>query len=192
MKSRSKFSRGFTLIELLVVMTIIAVLAGGIFAAASAAIRKARGVQAQNMAVGLANGINNFRSDYGRWPLPAGATSTSDYKETVEQVFLDNLLGKDTTKNKRGRNFLDTMPIGKNNSGGLIYSGTKADLYDPWGQKFTVAIDANNDGQIANPDGGTPATLMIKVGVLSPGSDRKLDGSNDEGKDATLDNIRSW
>ena len=108
MKSRNPSARGFTLLELLVVMTIIAVLAGGIFSAAQFAIRKARSIQAQNMAVGLANGINNFKTDYGRYPYPGG-TKAEKFKS--DATFMNNLIGRDTTTNKRGRNFVDSMPI---------------------------------------------------------------------------------
>ena len=188
MKSRNSTRRGFTLLELLVVMTIIAVLAGGIFAAAQFAIRKARTVQAQNMAVGLASAISNFRQDYTRWPV------TAEKSESTNELLI-HLLGRDTSKNKRGRNYADNLPVGKNTSGGLIYSGDTAELRDPWGELFTVHIDINNDGEISNPEGagsGSSGTLRLKVAVVSKGNDKMMSGINDDGQDATRDNARSW
>jgi len=192
MKSRKITPRGFTLLELLVVMTIIAVLAGGIFAAAQFALRKARSVQAQNMAVGLVNAITNFRSDYGRWPAKGEQHKSNS-------TFMAPLLGRDTSVNKRGRNFVDSMPVAKGNPpvNGLYYQGNTADLLDPWGNNFTIHIDDNGDGQVSNPDSvsggtGTSGPLYLKVAVVSAGVDKMMSGQNDEGQDATKDNVRSW
>ena len=188
MKSRNPSARGFTLLELLVVMTIIAVLAGGIFSAAQFAIKKARSIQAQNMAVGLANGINNIKTDYGRYPYTGGKAE----KFKSDSTFMNNLIGRDTTTNKRGRNFVDSMPIAKGNPpvGGLYYQGNTADLFDPWGNNFEISLDHDGDGQVSNPEGSD--ILNLKVAVISKGNDKLMTGTNDDGQDAVKDNVRSW
>lgn len=191
MKSRKPIARGFTLLELLVVMTIIAILAGGIFAAAQFALRKARTVQAQNMAVGLANSINNFKSEYGRWPATGGERHKSN------SSFLTNMLGTDTSVNKRGIGFVKDLPVAKGNppANGLFRTGNTAELFDPWGNYFEILIDHDGDGQITNPEGstsGTGSTLYLKVAVVSAGVDKLLTGNNEDGQDATKDNARSW
>ena len=75
MNSRPRYPSGFSVLKLLVVITPIAVLVGGIFYAAKFAhpySYSPNNVRAQNCAIGLASGINNFRSDYGRFPFPGG------------------------------------------------------------------------------------------------------------------------
>ena len=191
MKSRNPSPRGFTLIELLIVMTIIAVLAGGIFSAAQFAIRKARSVQAQNSAVGLAQGINNFKSDYGRYPYPGG---TKAEKFDSNAAFMINLTGKDTEYNKRARNFVDGMPLAKGDPpvGGLYYQNNSAELFDPWGNYFEIRLDHDGDGQVDNPEGGDK--LNLKVVVISKGFDKTMTGVSPEDPkvQATKDNVRSW
>ena len=69
------------------------------------ATRRTSNPVSQNMAVCLANGIQNFRSDYKRWPVDAGERHQSD------ATILVNLLGRDLRVNRRGRNFLDCLPM---------------------------------------------------------------------------------
>ena len=191
MKSRNPFPRGFTLIELLVVMTIIAVLAGGIFSAAQFAIRNSQKVRAQHSAVGLAQGITNFTSDYGRFPFPSG---TKAEKFDSNAAFMINLTGKDAEFNKRSRNFVDGMPLAKGAPpvGGLYYQGNSAELFDSWGNYFEIRMDHDGDGQVDNPEGGDK--LNLKVAVISKGFDKTMSGVNpDDPKiPATKDNPRSW
>jgi len=186
---------GFTLLELLVVMTIIAILAGAIFATAGYALKKARIVQAQNIAVGLANGVNNFHSEYRRWPR----TTSNPVNTGTDTAFISDLLGRDTSANrinKRNINFLDNIPPARGNPpvGGIVYEGTGGRILDPWEGPFFVYIRARMEteaqpGEMPNPEGGDP--LRIRVAVFSPGQDGEASGTVD-GVDATKDNVRSW
>lgn len=191
MKSQKPNAPGFTLLELLVVMTIIALLAGGIFTAAQFALRRARTLEAQQTAVALAQAINQFKSEYGRWPATGGEQHKSN------SSFMTNLLGTDTTVNKRGINFAKDIRTAKGNppSNGLYRTGNTGELFDPWGNYYDIYIDNDGDGQITNPEGtsaGGGSTLFQKVGVLSGGVDKQITGSNEDGIDAAKDNARSW
>ncbi|MFM7181705.1 MAG: type II secretion system protein [Verrucomicrobiales bacterium] len=191
MKTRKRIARGFTLLELLVVMTIIALLAGGIFTAAQFALRKARQVEAQNTAVALAQAIGQFRQEYGRWPATGGEQHKSN------SSFMTNLLGTDTSVNKRGINFAKDIRMAKGNppSNGLYRTGNTGEVFDPWGNYFDIYIDHDGNGEVTNPEGtgaGGGTTLYMKVAVISGSVDKKISGTNDEGVDATKDNARSW
>ena len=191
MKSRQPIARGFTLLELLVVMTIIALLAGGIFTAAQFALRRARTMEAQNTAVGLAQAISQFKQEYGRWPATGGEQHKSN------SSFMTNLLGNDTTVNKRGINFAKDIRVAKGNppSNGLYRTGNTGEVFDPWGNYFDIYIDHDGDGQVANPEGagaGGGTTLYLKTAVISAGVDKTMTGTNGDGTDATKDNARSW
>lgn len=191
MKSRKSIARGFTLLELLIVMTIIAVLAGGIFTAAQFAMRKARQMEAQNTAVGLAQAISQFKMEYGRWPATGGEQHKSN------SSFMTNLLGIDTNVNKRGINFAKDLRMAKGNppANGLYRTGNTGEVFDPWGNYFDIYIDDDGDGQVTNPEGtsaGGGNTLYLKVAVISAGADKTMTGNNGDGTDATKDNARSW
>ncbi len=155
------------------------------------ATKKITDPQSQLMAVGLATGIHNFHIDYKRWPVDDGERHQSD------ATLLANLLGRDMRLNKRGRNYLDILPIAKSPERrvGLLQTGDRAELFDSWGNYFVITLDHDNDGWVDNPEGPSshgPAKLNLKVAVVSPGPDGVLSGKNRDGKDATLDNFRSW
>ncbi|HSH16232.1 MAG TPA: prepilin-type N-terminal cleavage/methylation domain-containing protein [Verrucomicrobiae bacterium] len=64
---------GFTLIELLVVIAIIAVLAGLLIPAVGAARTKAQIARTRVEINGLVAAINQYKQDYGVWPVPKQA-----------------------------------------------------------------------------------------------------------------------
>ena len=147
--------------------------------------------QDMNTAVALAQGIQQFRQEYGRWPVVEGEKHQSD------QTFIVNLLGYDTRVNKRGINFLADIRIAKGTPpvNGLHRTGDTGEIFDRWGNHFIIAIDHDRDGWVENPEGNSPtghSRLHIPIAVVSPGRDGVVSGKNREGKDATKDNWRSW
>ena len=66
-------SSGFTLIELLAVITLIAMLMAMIFGAAQLVIRSTKNQRASVSARALEVAIQNYRTVYGQWPVPAAA-----------------------------------------------------------------------------------------------------------------------
>ena len=146
---------------------------------------------AQNTAVELAQGIKQFRQEYGRWPVIEGEKHQSD------ATLLVNLIGYDTRINKRGINFMRNIGTAKGSPpiNGLHRTGDTGEVFDPWGNLFVVTLDHDNDGWVENPEGpsGHGGTrLNLKVAVVSPGRDGAVSGKNQDGKDATKDNWRSW
>jgi hypothetical protein len=146
---------------------------------------------AQNTAVELAQGIKQFRQEYGRWPVIEGEKHQSD------ATLLVNLIGYDTRINKRGINFMRNIGTAKGSPpiNGLHRTGDTGEVFDPWGNLFVVTLDHDNDGWVENPEGPSGqggARLNLKVAVVSPGRDGVVSGKNREGKDATKDNWRSW
>jgi hypothetical protein len=139
----------------------------------------------------VAQSLNMFRQEYGRWPVSGGEEHRSD------AAMLIHLLGKDTTVNKRAIRFLADLPPakGKPPVNGMVPVGNSVEILDKWGTHLVIHIDHDTDGWIENPEGPTAASgpkLNLKVAVISTGPDGVLTGLNNEGKDATLDNIRSW
>ena len=191
MKTRFSPSKGFTLLELLIVMTIIAVLAGGIFSAAQSALKKTRDLQARNMAIGLVSGITKFRADYTRWPVPAGGGSTDIQNLESNGEVIEYLLGKTAeaqTINTSGINYIDSMPLAKDNRNGITYknNGQEGDITDPWGNPYYIAIDKDGNNELDNPEGGADKLYNIKVAVYSKGNDKEI------GAEKNTDNVRSW
>ncbi|MGK0186803.1 MAG: hypothetical protein ACI9R3_002586 [Verrucomicrobiales bacterium] len=91
--------------------------------------------------------------------LPSSALSLEnqsvDFTRTTDQSFMDILRGKDLERNPRGIEF------GEWPDGALV---------DPWGNPFTIIIDGNDDGAIADPVDGNK-TLKKTIFVYSAGSD---------------------
>src|SRR3954465_3753031 len=64
----------FTLIELLVVIVIIGVLAGLSFPVYQSVQNSAKKTQAKNDVTQIVTAVNAFYTEYGKYPLPAGAS----------------------------------------------------------------------------------------------------------------------
>ena len=68
---------GFTLVELLVVIAIIAILAGLLLPVLQGAVVKAKKVKARAEAVDIVNGIQQYDSIYGRFPVSAATQAAA-------------------------------------------------------------------------------------------------------------------
>ena len=196
MKSRHPFRRAYVFLTLLVVVVIFTIVGGRIIFNSQFSHNHSPSVHARNTAFSLATAIRNFRTQYGSFPYPAGIR-TEKFKSDAS--FMLNLSGKDLTLNKLGLNFVDSIPITKSfgTARSLYYGSESPDLIDPWGNFFIIHLDHDRDGYITNPEadsnsGGLPETLKLKVGVISAGADKMFTGQNQDGCDATKDNIRSW
>ncbi|HEY3760946.1 MAG TPA: prepilin-type N-terminal cleavage/methylation domain-containing protein [Verrucomicrobiae bacterium] len=79
---------GFTLIELLVVIAIIAILAAMLLPALTAAHNHALEVEAQTQVHDLANAIEKYDSDYGRFPVSTNAQAAANPDFTYGGTFV--------------------------------------------------------------------------------------------------------
>jgi len=187
------------LIELLIVIAIVAILASMIFAGSTFALQKARKVEAQNLATGIAQGVEQFEVEYNRMPIPGSSRGQDWYGDTSEE-FCIILTGKETGGkiiNKKKIDYLDGMKQANDGAGGI--DRTQEDqpvVFDPWGNFFVVHIDGNYDKKLKNPEAaeeeGSDELKGVRVAVLSKGEDSVAGGSNEDGEDATQDNARSW
>ena len=176
------------MVELLVVIAIIAVLASAGFAAANAAIQKARKTTALATCTALESAVNNFYNDYGTMPEEGDADVT--VQTDTDTGFLNVLLGEDDTVNPRGIRFL-SVKEGKSNKNGLIYAagGNSIEgLYDPWGGAYFVRLDLDLDEKVTpNPTaGGTTQLNGRRVAVWTNGAD----GVDGGGK--PTDDVKTW
>jgi hypothetical protein len=140
--------------------------------------------------------LDHFHREYNRFPL----TDAKDLMLRSEGDLLLSLLGRHKVTNPRAIVFI-TLPLAKNDKYGLIEASTASPqsnsslkLHDHWGEKYYLALDTNNDGEVANPEVGAdaewlakkkpPATLKTGAAIYSAGPDR--DPKTWE------DNITSW
>jgi len=202
-KSGHRKQLAFTLVELLVVMAIIAALMGLLFPVASSVMRSAKKTQATTDAQSVKSAINAYYTEYGRFPVDT-STSTTDDMELTSDAELGDLYKvliaspKDDTlvqeMNPRLISFLDVKdakPAGQTAAEGPR-GGLSSDyvFMDPWGQPYTLVIDANYNDELtslpapfADPEDDRP--LRDTVAVASPGD------PNDP-KAAELRAISTW
>lgn len=186
-RHRCREGRAFTLIELLVVISVIGVLLGLMFPIYGSVQESARRVQAKNDVVQLANAVNAYYTEYGKYPITSpGAgqpatevtfmTSNSDLLFTLRAIAQG--ANADNELNPRQIVFIQVPDVKDNNrprSG--IYNGN---WYDPWGPQsgkpesgiYHVRIDGSYSGHVTNPypgyDGdqwGPPP--VINLGVIA-------------------------
>ena len=168
--------QAFTLIELLVVIVIIAVLAGLAFPVFQSVQNQAKKTQARNDANQIVTAVSAFYTEYGRYPLPA--TATSDAAATYgssnsNKALFDELRGVSNTLNTRQIVFLSppdakdpTIP--RNGIAGTS-SARAGEYFDPWGTAYFLSIDWDYDNEVVNPYGADKGagSAKIRQGVLS-------------------------
>ncbi len=190
-------SNGFTLIELLVVISIIAVLAGGGFAAGNAAIQKAKRTTCLATCVALEVAINNFYNEYGSMPINALGDADQEVNLNTGPglTLLNALLGTEegaNALNPRKIKFL-TVKQGKNKKDGLSYTAAnKVDkLYDPWGGPFFVKIAGYQDDVLKVKTQGESVEASLngrKAAAWSNGAD----GGENGNRGKAVDNVKTW
>ena len=175
---------GFTLIELLVVISIIAVLAGLTFSGVSGAMLSARRAQARNDMSQIANAVQLYYTEYGKYPITSGTTDLSfgtaawpnDYiisvlrnktSPNVTQTILDTL-------NPRQIQFLQPKVITTLAATDVVKGAVNSlsgKFFDPWGTQYAVFIDADYAGDIDASLIGITSTPkpQVNVGVASVG-----------------------
>ncbi|MEM0897264.1 MAG: prepilin-type N-terminal cleavage/methylation domain-containing protein [Verrucomicrobiota bacterium] len=145
----SKNRKGFTLIELLIVISIIAVLAAVAFPVMGAVTNQARRAEALNTCVSIVNAVAAYKNEYNIMPIDGGGGGGESKGFESDSSFIRILLGEDTQMNRREKRFL-TVKNAKQDRGGLDQQGN---LWDPWGEKYEIEVDADYNGIVDGPSG---------------------------------------
>ncbi len=185
---KSTSHRAFTLIEMLVVITIVGILAALTGGAVTGVMKKAKKVKTQAALKDIVLGINNYRVEYNRFPLPQGHSSEAPIPLSAGSGILKILLGQNEGKmNPREIAYIEP-PMAKNGAGGLSGAAGSYEFTDPWGTAYEVIVDANYDNKIANPDiqnedstisAGAPRDIVAGAVALSFGEDKKANSKDD-------------
>lgn len=173
---------GFTLIEMLVVIAIIALLAGLLFPAITAALQTSYRRRAAVNCQAIEQAIVMYMNDHnGRFPIPAVAHGEPDLVDipyvNLPKRILAVLMALDTgpnaghALNPKRKVYLSTEVPSKD--------GT---YLDPWGTQYEIILDRNMDGKIEYLTNAGQAHRKKAV-VVSAGKSKKFVSPN------TKDNI---
>jgi prepilin-type N-terminal cleavage/methylation domain-containing protein len=193
----------FTLIELLVVIVIVAVLMGIAFPVFQGVQNQAKKTQAKNDVTQIVTAVNAFYTEYGKYPLPATATSdaTATYGPSfiTNKTLFDELRGITFALNTRQIVFISPPeakdPTNPRNGIAGSTSAKPGEYFDPWGTAYLVSIDWDYNNQVTNPytaDTGAGAA-QIRTGVIawSLGKDQKGGTASKTSTDSN-DDVISW
>jgi len=188
--SRSLRTRAaFTLIELLVVISIIAVLAGMGFSGMKGAMESAKKVQAKNDMTQIANAVQFYYTEYGRYPVPTadqgddsrcvyGTNATKGNEKIINVLRYPSSTSGSTwtdaeSLNPRQIKFLEVTNAkdqANPKSGIRTGSASNGAWYDPWGSQYIIFIDGDYAGDIdPSPAYGsgvlTTGATKVQIGV---------------------------
>ncbi|SRR6266404_1478685 len=172
---RHSDERAFTLIEILVVMTLIAILVGIGYPAFTSVMESARKTQAKNEEQQIVAAVNAYYTDYGKYPLPAGAAADTTYgaggTSNGELFFTLRAVAGGTMNaanaaNPRSIVFIQP-PVSKDQTTPRSGIQTVTSIwYDPWGSPYNVIIDGDYNNQLANPYADAPGGATLYLGVI--------------------------
>jgi prepilin-type N-terminal cleavage/methylation domain-containing protein len=198
--SNAQLRSAFTLIELLVVITIIVVLMGLLFPAFRGVQDQAKRTQAKNDLTQIVTAVNAFYTEYGKYPLPAGAANDFTFgpggdRATNEALF-NPLRGLEPTLNPRQIVFLAAPDVKDpaNPRSGIGTTTFTGQYFDPWGTNYLVRIDGDYENKVANPytaNAGAIPDLQLGVIAWSLGKDQR-GGSGDKKVGTAEDDVISW
>lgn len=204
MTSIASNKKGFTLIEMLTVVAIIAILAGLLFPAISAARRKAQVAQAQTEIKSIESALKTYYTEYGRWPNGNGGGSDYSYgasggcpnaglMDTLRAI-PDNdgtLCGNgQSVNNPRGIVFLEiaASSLLQTNTSSAYPSG---EYVDPWKHPYQITLDTDYDGACNNIANGS-ANPASKSNSTVPNRTAVVWSWGPDGEPGTSDDITSW
>lgn len=171
---------GFTLIEMLVVIAIIALLAGLLFPAITAALQTSYRRRAAVNCQAIEQAIVMYMNDHnGRFPIPIGQhgdddntiDEVGDANETYSKNILRVLMALNVDLNPKRKVYLSTE-----------VPSTDGTYRDPWGTQYQIILDRNMDGKINYLTNSSQAHRKKAV-VVSAGKSKKFLSPN------TKDNI---
>lgn len=199
---RKHASRAFTLIELLITITIIAILASLTAVGVTQIIDQANHVKVRTVLMDLRNSIEQYQTDYGRYPMDSGVSGANgeDAPELLtdgSNTLVDTLMGippssSGTMDLNPKRTQFTSFPPANNGRHGLVGTARPFKLADMYGQPYHILLDTNGDNQVKNPDASNSdpkisanqaAYLPQKIAVYSSGKDQLPH---------TSDDITSW
>ena len=133
-------------------MTLIAILLGIGYPAFTSVMESARKTQAKNEEQQIVAAVNAYYTDYGKYPLPAGAVADTTYGSggtsngelffTLRAVAGGTMNAADAA-NPRKIVFIQP-PVSKDQT--TPRSGIQtltSNWYDPWGSQYNVMIDGD-------------------------------------------------
>jgi len=139
--------------------------------------------------------LKAYQTEYGKWPDFTGDGIFLDEKRQAQ--LLRMLQGKDEASNPRkivffeGRTATDAPGARGQYRGG--FSPATGAYLDPQGNPYRIALDADYDGQIANPYPDDPyETLAVRVIVWSLGKDGQQGAPANPRTSKGSDDILSW
>ena len=184
-KNNKTSTRGFTLIELLVVIAIIATLGGLSFGPIMKYLGTAKITKVKKVCKDLTFAITGFEQEYDSLPYSGNTYPSVDasYRTGgVGRPLLKVLIGADTNINDKGKRFF-VADEAKGRKDGFTYfaNGSIENLYDTWGNVYTIRLDYDADGIIDASVIGTYSDTL-RVGnsiVVSPGKDGLYDDNQD-------------
>ena len=155
-----------------------------------AASLKIQKLEAQTLALTLANAVEQFQNEYQRLPEPTSFSKGSDTSSSTDSAeeLIRTLKGLNDLQNPRKMDFLGDVKAAKVVNGkpvnGLVEEGDEFSLVDPWGNFFQIALDTDYDEKVENPEPKPGGQLRKTVIVWSAGPDGRLD--------TWEDNVCSW
>ncbi|YCM43314.1 hypothetical protein V2O64_18580 [Verrucomicrobiaceae bacterium 227] len=120
----------------------------------------------------------DYYHEYSQLP-PGDLSDTDTIRVTTgsgDNNIMPALCGRlpQTESQKEGNFFIGRET--KDRKNGLLRneSGTKAELFDPWGHPYYVLLDYDDDGQLLHPQ-TNEIIPDVKILIWSPGPDRRSD-----------------
>ena len=190
--SSSHRSQAFTLIELLIVISIIAILASISVPVTKNVMNKARSASAQNDCLQIQNAIKAYYNEYYHYPVSGNSEGPYETDGALMDVIMANNTPEAENLNRRKLPFFEASKLAKTeNLPG--YHADSGRLNDPWGQKYEIYMDADDDEELTIPaiygdKFGRSGRIKKTIFVHSSGPDKKMDGPKNE----VGDNVTSW